>query len=224
MMALFTGACTVTESPKSDPSISDVGYFVKTDIDTVADIHVQESLGHLRTLMEKLYRRNPKELRKGQLHSIQENLIRVFDGTHDWQFPELQNKTGTECINLAFSEEYSGDRVQAFVVGLTTMIIASYNNKTQFYAFDELDAQKLYNSARNIEIAVWKLGQAKDASGRIYLLSNSMPGEPANLSFERLFGKLIAQQDTMAKIVAQKTNRAIRSVVQTLASAVFLPI
>jgi len=224
MLLLLTSACAVTESAQPDPSISDVGYLVKTDIDTVADIHVRESLGHLRTLMEKLYRRNPKELEKGKLHSIQENLIRLFDGTPDWRFPELQNKTGAECINLAFSEEFLGDRVHAFVVGLSTMIIASYNNKTRFYAFDELDAQKLYNSARNIEIAVWKLGQAKDNGGRLYLLSNSRPGEPVNLSFERLFGKLIAQQDTMAKIVAQKTSRTIKSVVQTLASAVFLPI
>ena len=45
-----------------------------------------------------------------------------------------------------------------------------------------------------------------------------------NLSFEREFGKMIAYQDAMARIAAQRTNRTIRRAVQTLATAVFLPI
>ena len=56
------------------------------------------------------------------------------------------------------------------------------------------------------------------------LLSNDMTGDVANLSFEREFGKMIAYQDIMAQITAQRTNRIIRRVVQTLATAVFLPI
>jgi hypothetical protein len=35
---------------------------------------------------------------------------------------------------------------------------------------------------------------------------------------------MIAYQDVMAQIAAQRTNRIIRRVVQTLATAVFLPI
>jgi hypothetical protein len=35
---------------------------------------------------------------------------------------------------------------------------------------------------------------------------------------------MIAYQDVMAQITAQRTNRTIRKVVQTLATAVFLPI
>ena len=50
------------------------------------------------------------------------------------------------------------------------------------------------------------------------------PGDARNLSFEREFGKMIAYQDAMAQIAAQRTNRTIRRVVQTLATAVFLPI
>ena len=49
-------------------------------------------------------------------------------------------------------------------------------------------------------------------------------GTVHNLSFEREFGKIIAEQDTMAKIVAEKTNRSIAHVIQTLATVVFLPL
>jgi hypothetical protein len=45
-----------------------------------------------------------------------------------------------------------------------------------------------------------------------------------NLSFEREFGKLIGIQDTLAKIIEDKSNRAIRFGVVNLAKMVFLPI
>jgi len=109
------------------------------------------------------------------------------------------------------------------MVGLTTMVQYSYNNQKEFFMFDNLDQQKLYNSARNIEILVWRLANKRNKENESYLLTNSMADEPANLSFERLFGQMIAVQDMMARIVADRTNRTINHVMQTLASAVFLP-
>jgi hypothetical protein len=125
---------------------------------------------------------------------------------------------------LALKPDYSGDRVFAFGVGLASMIFLAYNGKTEFYVTDSLDAQKLYNSARNIEIAAWKLANARDARGELLLLSNEMADDVRNLSFERELGKMIAYQDLMAQIAAQRTNRTIRRVVQSLATALFLPI
>jgi hypothetical protein len=104
------------------------------------------------------------------------------------------------------------------------MVFLAYNEKTEFYLTDQFDPQKLYNSARNIEIAAWKLANARDARGEPLLLSNEIAGDARNLSFEREFGKMIAYQDVMAQIAAQRTNRIIRRAVQTLATAVFLPI
>jgi hypothetical protein len=104
------------------------------------------------------------------------------------------------------------------------MVFLSYNGKTEFYLTDTLDPQKLYNSARNIEIAAWKLANARDARGNLLVVSNEASGDVANLSFEREFGKMIAYQDVMAEIAAQQSNRMIRRVVQTVATAVFLPI
>ena len=125
---------------------------------------------------------------------------------------------------LALKPEYSGDRVFAFGVGLASTVFLSYNGKTEFYLTDSLDPQKLYNSARNIEIAAWKLANARDARGEPLLVSNEKTDDVANLSFERELGKMIAYQDVMADVAAQRTNRVIRRIVQTLATAVFLPI
>ena len=117
-----------------------------------------------------------------------------------------------------------GDRVATFVVGLRSMIHNAYSNKTEFFFFDELDPQKLYNSARNIEIAVWRLSNVRDKRGQLLLVTNSMNTGIANLSFERLFGKLVATQDTIALIISESSRRRIKNVIQRLATAVFLPI
>jgi len=174
--------------------------------------------------MEKLYRRNPREWRKGGYPSAQAAVDHAFDPRFGFHFPELNGARGSDAIMTALAPEYAGDRVFAFVVGLAGMIYLAYNEKTEFYLTDTLDAQKLYNCSRNVEIAAWKLANARDALGGPLLLSNEMNGELRNLSFERELGKIIAYQDAMAQVAAQRTNRTIRRVVQTLATAVFLPI
>ncbi len=196
----------------------------KSDIDIVAEVHSKESLGSARLLMEKLYRRNPREWRKGNDSSMDAALARAFDARSKFRFAELGQARGADAIVLALKPEYAGDRVFAFGVGLASMIFLSYNEKTEFFLTDSFDPQRLYNSARNIEIAAWKLANARDARGEPLLLSNEIAGDARNLSFEREFGKMIAYQDVMAQIAAQRTNRIIRRVVQTLATAVFLPI
>jgi hypothetical protein len=196
----------------------------KADIDIAAEIHVQECLASARLLMEKLYRRNPREWRKGNYPSMDAALARAFDVRSEFRFAELANARGADAIMLALKPEYAGDRVFAFGVGLASMVYLAYNGKTEFYLTDTLDPQKLYNSARNIEIAAWKLANARGARGEPLLLSNEAAGDVPNLSFEREFGKMIAYQDVMASIAAQRTNRVIRRVVQGVASAVFLPI
>jgi hypothetical protein len=196
----------------------------KTDIDEVAEAHLEESLVCLRVIMEKLYRRNPRELRKGGFASIDDAVKRAFDYSQRWRFPQLDNKRGIDALQLAFKPDYTGDRVFAFIVGLGSMIHQGYNELNEFYVFDTLDAQALYNAARNVEIAAWKLSTARDAKGDLLLLSSEIGPEVRNLSFEREFGKLIAYQDVLAKIMAQRSQRTLRTVVQNLASAVFLPV
>ncbi len=196
----------------------------KSDIDVAAEIHARESLASTRLVMEKLYRRSPREWRKGNFASADTAIARAYDPHRQFLFPELDNLRGSDAIALALRPDYRGDRVFAFGVGLASMIFLAYNGKTEFYITDSLDPQKLYNSARNVEIAAWKLANARGSRGELLILSNEMKGGVPNLSFEREFGKIIAYQDVMAQIAAQRNNRTIRRVVQTLATATFLPI
>jgi len=202
----------------------DASQLAKSDIDRVAEAHQREIFGDLKLLAEKLYRRNPRELKKSGQLSVEAALARIFEGRHEWKFPELQGKRGTDVIHLAFRDDYAGDRVLALIAGLGSMMQTAFNDKTEFFVIDDLNPQRLYNAARNVEIAVWKLSNARTARGELYLLSNEMAGPVHNLSFEREFGKIIGGLDVLAIIIADKDNRTIVKVIQTLATAVFLPI
>ncbi len=202
----------------------EAGDLAKTDVDSIAEIHLQESLASARLLTEKLYRRNPREWRRGGHASLDAAVARAFDPHYAWRFPELGYARGTDALQLAFRPEFARDRVFAFGVGLGSMLMQAYGDQTEFYALDALDPQKLYNAARNVEVAAWKLATARDASGQPLLLSNEIGNGAQNLSFEREIGKLIAYQDVLARVVAEHTNRTIRRVVQSVATMVFLPL
>lgn len=88
---------------------------------------------------------------------------------------------------------------------------------------DFLNAQSIYNSARNIEIFVWRLKARHQPNGKLFLVTNVCDGPIENLSFERIFGKLISLQDTMALIVSSRTGRMITEVVH-IAGMAFFPI
>ena len=47
-------------------------------------------------------------------------------------------------------------------------------NKKDFYLTDSIDPQSLYNVARNIEIAAWKLSTSRDVNGHLYLVTNEI--------------------------------------------------
>jgi hypothetical protein len=48
--------------------------------------------------------------------------------------------------------------------------------------------------------------------------------QPANLSFEREFGKMIANLDLLSTLIADKGHRTIARVAQSVATAMFLPV
>lgn len=196
----------------------------KSDVDLVAETHLKLTLEQLEILMEKLYRRNPRERRKSGVAHIDVAVAKVFGPDRQSDFPALQGKRSVDSMRLAFEDSYHGDRILALMEGLRGMVLDSYNGQQEFYLLDELDPQKMHNAARNVEIAVWKLSNDKDAEGRLYLLSNEMSDAAPNLSFERLFGKIIALQDSIAIIVSDATNRRIKNVIQSAASAVFMGI
>lgn len=229
LMLLAMGACTTTsEFGKPIPEQQDrstINQLGKSDFDRMADVEMRENAESLRLLMLKLYKRNPQELKKSTSDPAEKMVTWVFDGEaqHHYLFKELNHLQGTDAIFLSFKPEFSGDRVLAFVVGLQTMLLKAHNNKTDFYFTDTLDPQRIYNVARNLEIAAWKLSNARKPDGSLYLLTNEINDTERNLSFEREFGKMIGRTDLYAVALAEKSQRLISRVMQNLATAMFLP-
>ncbi len=229
---MLAGAMLACSSPGSAPKAGKLSnyapqHLLKSDFNRVAEAHQQQIFASLRRLAVKLYKRNPREWRKSGADSIDAAVARIFDAPHHWRFASLGNRRDLDALRVALHPEFRGDRVQAFVVGLGSMVQTAFGDRDEFFMLDALDAQRLYNAARNVEIAAWKLAAARDERGELLLLSNQ-PGDAvhpgANLSFEREFGRVIGSLDTLTDIVEEQTERTVTRVVQNLATAVFLPI
>ncbi|WP_426415728.1 hypothetical protein [Aestuariirhabdus sp. LZHN29] len=216
ILVLLLGGCTADQQFRPEN-------LAKRDLDFVADAHINQVDQHLQLLMRKLYLRNPRELRKTPGANIQSRIDLIFSLPPPLIFDELGGRQSIDAMLLAMGSEFRGDRVFALMVGLTGMLHRAYDNKAEFFVLDALDAQKLYDSARNIEVLAWRLKTRTDAAGTPLILTNSLSSQDPNLSFERLYGKLIALQDNLALIVSQRNQRTINMLVHGLASS-FLPI
>ncbi|WP_245652763.1 hypothetical protein [Methylophilus rhizosphaerae] len=198
---------------------------VKTDLDRLTDIEYIENAASLRLLMLKLYKRNPIEAHKSGLGTPDQIATYVFEqaDTHQWHFDALGGAQDTAAIKLALNAQFSGDRVLALIVGMQSMLYRAHGNKSAFFLTDSIEPQNLYNAARNIEIAVWKLSTAKSTHGGPLLLTNSMQADGQNLSFEREFSKIIGRMDLLALALAEKSQRFISRLTQSITAAPFLP-
>ena len=228
-MLLFLNAC-VPQRDDGNVQAKPLRFtdLAKSDVDQIAEVHLSLMREHLAELMRKLYRRNPGQWKNHNKPSAEFVVQRVFRPRQVPDFVELGGNRGLDAVRLAFDESYAGDRVLALIAGLADMVQRAYGGKREFYLLDSLDPQKLYDSARNIEVAAWLLRTGNSTQGGPIdvplVLSHSMQGEALNLSFERLFGKMISLQDTLAQIVAGRSNRTIRTVALRVLGAVFLPI
>ena len=182
----------------------------KSNVDMVLDLHIKENQLLLAELMDKLYKRNPDELHKqagATLESRKRQLFRHHTGR--LRFQELGNAEGIYAMNLAFNPGFQGDRVFALITGLTGMLRSSYGYREELFLWHSLDEDKLYRSARNVEIMAWKLKAQQKPDGQPFLLTYGSDGIIDNTSFDRLYGKLIANQDMVAKIIADRYNRNV---------------
>ncbi|CAH1208488.1 conserved exported hypothetical protein [Candidatus Nitrotoga sp. BS] len=227
--ALLLVACSTTEPAKNSkhiPQNSDrnlLSQLGKSDIDRLADVEIRENTQILRTLMTKLYKRNPRELRKNTTANAEEMVKSIFENQHGWRFKEINEAQGSNAIQQAFRPDYQGDRVMSLIVGLQTMLIKAHGGKTEFYFTDSIEPQNIFNAARNMEIVVWQLSNKRDDKGQLYLFTNELNAHEHNLSFEREFGKIIGSLDMFAITLSEKMQRGITRVVQTLSTAIFLP-
>lgn len=198
---------TPTRGEVQGASVS-VAELAQSDFNRVATVSMRANLGSLSTLMDKLYKRNPREWRKSAT-SQQMASERVLNSLRARNsLPELNGKRDIEALSLALDPAFSGDRVAAFIYAIGDMLIVAHGNRTEFYLVDSLDAQHLHNAARNIETAAWILASRRDANQRPLLLSNEMSESARNITFEREFGKMIGRMDLVASLTTEKYRRA----------------
>ena len=219
-------SCSTSTLQKKDSTQYDKGsinQFGKTDFDRMADYEIRENIESLKILMIKFYKKNPNQLKKSTSDNAEKMTNWVFNGDHNWKFERIDNAQGVDALNQVFDDNFKGDRVLSLVTGLYTMLIKAHGNKKEFYMFDSLDPQKIYNASRNFEMIVWKLSSKKDSKGQPYLLSNEINTSGANLSFEREFGKIIGRTDYFAFTLSEKTERAVTRAIQSFTTGIFLP-
>ena len=222
---LLAGCASSVPTTRGETQVAPMGpsEVVQSDVNRMATLGMRDNLDSLLRIADKLYKRNPAEWRKTGVTSREaalEKLRVTIERPVPW--PDLQGKRDIAALSLALSNDFSGDRVAAFVQASADMLVTAHGGKTTLYLVDSLDAQYLYNAARNIEIAVWLLSTRRNAAGQTLLLADEISGLERNLSFEREFGKIIGRLDLLAEVVTEKYRRAVISYVQNLAGGTFL--
>jgi hypothetical protein len=194
----------------------------QSDVNRMATLGMRDNIDSLMRLADKLYRRNPAEWRKTA--TSREAAIAKLRAAIDAATPlaELQGRRDIAALSLALGNEFRGDRVAAFIYASADMLRTAHGGKTSFYLTDALDAQYIYNAARNMEIAAWVLSTRRGAAGQPLLLADEINERERNLSFEREFGKMIGRLDLLAEVVTEKYRRAVITYVQNLLGGTFL--
>lgn len=225
LCALLSGCVSTAPAPRGEVrgASTSAAELAQSDANRIATLAMQENLEGLYRLMDKLYRRNPAEWRKSGTASREQAIEQVRAAIAQRQpWAPLQGRRDIAALGLALAPEFTGDRVAAFIHATADMIITAHGGKTEFFLLDGIDAQHLYNAARNVETAVWLLAQRRNAQGQPLLLADEMGPQGRNLSFEREFGKIIARLDLLANFTTEKYRRAAISYVHGIVGGSFL--
>lgn len=195
----------------------------QSDVNRIATLAMRDNLQSLLRIADKLYRRNPAEWRRSGLPTREaalERLRSAIDSQAPW--PELRGKRDIAALSLALGPDFAGDRVAAFTWASADMLLTAHGGSSSFYLTDSLDAQHLYNAARNMEIAAWILSSRRNGAGQPLLLADEISTHERNLSFEREFGKLIGRLDLLSAVLTEKYRRAVITYAQNLLGGAFL--
>lgn len=200
---------------------------LQSDGNRIATLAMGENIDSLMRLMDKLYQRNPAEWRKTapSRDAAMRYVRTAILEKHDW--PALNGQRDVQALSHALSPDFEGDRVGAFIYAMGDMLVVSHGGKVRFTLVDRLDPQRVYNAARNVEIANWVLNHRKNAKGQALLLSNHISEHERNLSFEREMGKVIARLDLVASFGTENVRRSAIGIGQSLVGGPllqFLPV
>ncbi|MGE8686642.1 MAG: hypothetical protein ACN6PJ_05870 [Achromobacter sp.] len=228
LLATLLAGCTSSPGPGQRGPNSEgmsADQFGQTDFNRTVTLEVRDNLASLYVLLDKLYRRNPREWRKTGV-ADQAKAIALVKHSIEVRIPpgDLAGLRDVQILAVSLDPNYSGDRVAAFIYGLADTIIAAHNGKTRLYATDALDGQRIYNAARNVEAAAWLLASRRNSQGEPLLLANEMSLNATNLSFEREFGAIIGRLDLIANLLGENTRRIGINYAQGLLLFNFLPV
>ncbi|WP_028356513.1 hypothetical protein [Bordetella petrii] len=224
---LAAGGCIPSQPAAHGPQSEDMSMdqFAQTDFNRTVTLEIRDNLDSLYVLLDKLYRRNPREWRKIGVPDQPAAVARVRRMVENRTPPPgLNGLRDIQILAVSLDPAYRGDRVAAFIYGLADTIIAAHNDKTRMYLSDVLDGQRIYNAARNVEAAAWLLASRHDARGEPLLLANEMSDLATNLSFEREFGAIIGRLDLIANLLGENARRVGINYAQGLLFFNFLPV
>jgi len=185
----------------------------KTEIDMATGTTIKALNEYLRQLALALYRHNPDELGRVPGATLEARMEQIIEYPLEVAYEETGHRQGVQAVELAFDPAYRGDRVFAMMLGISGMIRGAYNGQREIFMFDFLDAQKLYNSARNLEI--WK--------ERLRRQSGPVPVRTGDGGVFTAIDKMTALQDLTATVFENKGDRLINRTIHG-AATVFLPV
>lgn len=226
--SLLLAGCVMPQgSAPKGPQQEDMSadQLMQTDFNRTVTIAMRDNLASLYSLLDKLYRRNPREWRKTGQPDRDAALARVRHMIEQRHPPAgLSGLRDIQILAVSLDPDYQGDRVAAFIYGLADTVIAAHGGKTRFYVSDALDGQRIYNAARNVEAAAWLLASRHTVQGEPLLLANEITPTSSNLSFEREFGAIIGRLDLVANLLGENMRRIGINYAQGLLLFNFLPV
>ncbi len=201
----FLVACTSTPAPNGKVETASLSSkeLVQSDVNRMATIAMADNLEALSQLASRLYDHNPSQLKKSGLdkNAAIARLNNAIKSRTPWK--NLGEKRALDAVALSLSPGFKGDRVAAFVYAASDIFIQAQGDRVEFYLLNGLDAQKLYNAARDVDKASQWLTTKNNP--KIYALA--MSNEDAKY-YDKVFGKIIGRLDTLEEFVTEKYRRA----------------
>lgn len=228
----FTSACQSNLSNANlehneiitNSSTAGTSELLQTDANRITTLAMRNNLYSLYLLLDKFYKRNPKEWHKIANSSKAAKNIVYKSIEENKPFPGLNNKKSIDALYIALDPHFTGDRVGALIYGMATMIITAHGNHTKFYISDIVNGEHVFNAARNIDIVQWMLKQRKDSEGNSLLVSNEISDNGYNLSFARELAKITARLDLVAAVLDERYRRVGANYVHNLLFLTFFPV
>ncbi|MDM0118508.1 hypothetical protein [Variovorax arabinosiphilus] len=205
--ALGLAGCAATRSTERAEGY-DSREWMQSSANRIANLALRDNLQSIRRVQLSLYRRNPREWRKGSSNvddAIQRTWDAVMQGT---PLPPLGGKSGIDAVRLAFEPAYAGDRIAALVYGWATMLKEANGNTWEQTMVDGVNAENSFRAARNIEISLWLIGSKTGADGQPLLLATEISERGRNLVVDRELSKIVARLDLLAAQADEKYRRA----------------